>query len=75
MVSLWEDYTDGETAKECLKDRPDTLIQENKTLAHTSPYQNEIYSLFEVQRLLWPGNSLDLNMIEPTWPYMKRKIT
>lgn len=28
-----------------------------------------------VLRLLWPGNSPDLNMIEPCWPWMKRKIT
>jgi hypothetical protein len=29
----------------------------------------------EVLRLLWPGNSPDLNMIEPCWPWMKRKTT
>jgi transposase len=26
-------------------------------------------------RLLWPGNSPDLNAIEPTWMYMKRETT
>lgn len=50
---------------ECLKDCPRTVVQEDKAPAHTSPYQNEIYSLFEVQCLLWPGNSPNLNMIEP----------
>ena len=28
-----------------------------------------------VFRLLWPGNLLDLNTIELTWNYMKRKST
>jgi transposase len=26
-------------------------------------------------KLLWPGNSPDLNAIEPTWNWMKRKTT
>jgi hypothetical protein len=26
-------------------------------------------------RLLWPGNSLDLNAIEPTWFWMKKETT
>ena len=26
-------------------------------------------------RLLWPGNSPDLNAIEPTWNWIKRKTT
>jgi hypothetical protein len=26
-------------------------------------------------RLLWPGNSPDLNIIEPTWFWMKRETT
>ena len=25
--------------------------------------------------LLWPGNSPDLNMIEPAWPHLKRVTT
>ena len=26
-------------------------------------------------RLLWPGNSPDLNVIEPTWFWMKKETT
>ena len=29
----------------------------------------------EVLRLLWPGNSPNLNMIEQCWPWMKRQTT
>jgi hypothetical protein len=32
-------------ARECEKDRPDTIIQEDNTLAHESHYQGAIYSL------------------------------
>jgi transposase len=28
-----------------------------------------------VRRLPWPGNSPDLNMIEPAWPWLKRCTT
>jgi hypothetical protein len=28
-----------------------------------------------IARLLWPGNSPDLNMIEPCWAYLKRVTT
>jgi hypothetical protein len=31
--------------------------------------------LHDVQRLLWPGNSPDLNAIEPAWFWMKRRTT
>ena len=46
---------------------PDTLIQEDNAPAHVHHIQEEIYNSYEVQRLLWPGNSPDLNMIEPNW--------
>jgi hypothetical protein len=28
-----------------------------------------------IKRLLWPGNSPDLNTIEPTWFWIKRETT
>jgi hypothetical protein len=31
--------------------------------------------MFNVQRILWPGNSPDLNMIEPAWFFLKRVTT
>jgi hypothetical protein len=36
-------------AKECLKKRPGTLVQEDKAPAHASQYQQEV---LEIQRLL-----------------------
>src|SRR5450432_3174202 len=62
-------------AKECLKERPKTLIQEDGAPSHASRYQQEVFDLYEVARLLWPPNSPDLNMIEPTWFWMKRDTT
>jgi transposase len=57
------------------KDRPDTLVQEDKAPLHASKYQDELWDLSGVIRLLWPGNSPDLNAIEPTWMWMKRDTT
>ena len=48
-------------------------IQEDNAPSHASKFQEEIFSLYSVIRLLWPGNSPDLNAIEPTWNWMKRK--
>ena len=51
------------------------IIQEDKAPAHNSKHQTSIWMSTRIFRLLWPGNSPDLNMIEPTWPYLKRKTT
>ena len=40
-----------------------------------SRHNATLYSMFDIQHLLWPGNSPDLNMIEPAWPYLKRTTT
>jgi len=62
-------------AKECRKTRPQTVVQEDKAPAHAHHAQNQIYSKWGIERLLWPGNSPDLNMIEPSWAYLKRATT
>ena len=62
-------------ALECKKDRPDTIVQEDKAPSHASKYQQPVFMDAGIIRLLWPGNSPDLNMIEPCWPWMKRKTT
>jgi transposase len=56
-------------------DRPGTLVQEDKAASHNSHYQLEVFEFRKILRLLWPGNSPDLNAIEPTWNWMKRKTS
>ncbi|KAK2471173.1 hypothetical protein H9L39_17404 [Fusarium oxysporum f. sp. albedinis] len=62
-------------AKECQKERPNTVVQEDKASSHKHHAQQRIYDLQGVQRLLWCGNSPDLNAIEPAWPWLKRVTT
>ena len=62
-------------AKECKKDRLSTIVQEDNALSHSQLYQGKVYSLWEVLCMLWPSNSPDLNAIETTWAYMKKKTT
>lgn len=50
------------------------IVQEDKKPSHNSKYQAEIFSLHDIICLLWPRNSPDLNMIEPCWSWLKRKI-
>jgi hypothetical protein len=62
-------------AKECAITRPGTFVQEDKALSHVYRIQQQVYNLHDVQRLLWCGNSPDLNAIEPCWFWMKRYTT
>lgn len=62
-------------AQECQKDRSETFVQEDRAPAHKHYDQQRVYSLYQVQRLLWCSNSPDLNMIEPCWFWMKRETT
>jgi hypothetical protein len=63
-------------AKQCQIERPNTVVQEDNCSSHASHFQQElVYDLHSVLRLLWPGNSPDLNMIEPCWMWMKQETT
>lgn len=62
-------------AKECLKDRPGTIVQEDNAPSHAAESAREIYYLNDIMRLLWPGNSPNLSAIEPAWYKLKRKTT
>ena len=62
-------------AQECKRDRPNTIVMEDKAPAHASKFQEPIFMSLKIVRLLWCGNSPDLNAIEPCWPWMKRRIT
>jgi transposase len=62
-------------AKQCKAQRPQTVVQEDKAPAHDHYVQAYIYNLHNVAKLLWCGNSPDLNAIEPCWAWMKRITT
>lgn len=62
-------------AKRCAESWPSTIVQEDKTPSHLHKAQQEVFDFHRVLQLLWLGNSPDLNMIEPCWPYMKRQTT
>ena len=61
--------------KKCIRSRPKTVIQEDKAPSCASHYQDEILNLWKLTKLLWCGNSPDINAIEPTWNWMKRQTT
>lgn len=59
-------------AKRCKRTRPSTIVQEEKAPSHAHKAQLEVSDFSQVMRMLWPGNSPDLNMIEHCRRYMKR---
>ena len=48
------------------------IIQEDNATPHAHVNTRKIYVMVNVERLLWPVNSPDLNAIEPAWWWMKR---
>jgi hypothetical protein len=59
----------------CKDLRPNTLVQKDGAEPHTHGVLHTYYSALGIQQLLWPGNSPDLNPIEPCWMYMKQETT
>jgi len=51
------------------------IVMEDKAPAHASGHQRAYFDVTDVQRLIWPGNSPDLNMIEICWAYLKHLTT
>ena len=47
--------------KQLLAGKPLMLIQEDKTTANTSKYQDKVFWLNEIMQLLLLGNSLNMN--------------
>jgi transposase len=62
-------------AKECLIERPGTLVQEDNASPHAHQYQQTVFDLWGVARLIHCPNSPDLSAAEPPWFYMKRETT
>jgi hypothetical protein len=61
-------------AKKC-QQAHSVIVQEDKAPAHNHFDQHRVFSVYAVERLLWCGNSPDLNAIEPCWYWMKRQTT
>ena len=51
------------------------IIVEDGAGCHAHWYVQYVYSIEGVRKLLWCGNSPDLNAIEPVWSRMKRDTT
>ena len=62
-------------AKKCQRSRLKTQVMEDNAAPHAARPQVLVYRMHEIQRLLWPFNSPDLNAIEPCWNWIKRKTT
>jgi hypothetical protein len=62
-------------AERCKETRPDTVVQEDRAGPHAHSMQGVFYDVFQIQRLLWPGNSPDLNAIKLCWMFLKKETT
>jgi transposase len=51
------------------------VVQEDRAGPHSHHSSQLVFDCWKVQRLLWPANSPDLNMIEPCWWWMKRNTS
>ena len=68
MVSISIGYFEEEAltfAKRHTLSYPNTIIQEDGASCHASDYNKPIFELWQIAKILWPGNSPDLNAIEP----------
>lgn len=75
LIPLLIPFTKQCNMEQLAKGLPPMLVQEDKAPAHSCKYQTEIFQKDNILRLLWPGNSPDLNMIEQCWAWMKRDTT
>lgn len=50
------------------------LVMEDGAPAHTSKYNREVFEAWEIQKLLWPPKSPDLNAIEHAWAWIRRSL-
>ncbi len=62
-------------AQEHKKKWLETLVVEDGATPYSHGFQQNLYSYSEIHKILWLGNSPDINMIEPVWGYLKKEIS
>ena len=51
------------------------VVLEDGAPAHNSQFDREFFVFNDLVKILWPGNSPDINASEHAWPWMRRQIT
>jgi hypothetical protein len=51
------------------------LLLEDGAPAHTSKIAQDYLTVSFIDKLLWPGHSLEINALEHAWPWIRRQLT
>ena len=61
--------------KELKKLGREPMLLEDGAPAHSSKIANEFLQVSHIEKILWPGNSPEINASEHAWPWIRRHIT
>ncbi|KAF2691770.1 hypothetical protein K458DRAFT_284777, partial [Lentithecium fluviatile CBS 122367] len=53
----------------------DVVLLEDSAPAYKSRIATEFLEVSSINKLPWPGHSLDINALEHAWPWIRRPIT
>ncbi len=57
------------------QDGIDQIVVEDGAGSHAHSNCAVFYSFIQISKIFWPGNSPDLNAIEPCWMWLKKETT